>query len=116
MKCRCIDKNCKTVADEVEVIERYEAILGEGDMKKKQTEQSAKDSLVDTMVTGEVTSNFHGANSMENVLQQMQQRLERIESNMNRKAPTVPPMEEGRRRIDDVSCVDLRSTSCDTAL
>ena len=44
MKCRCIDKNCKTVADTVEVIERYKAILGEGDTKKKQTEQSAKDS------------------------------------------------------------------------
>ena len=59
MKCRCIDKNCKTVADAVEVIERYEAILGKVIQRRSRPlEQSAKDSLVDTMVIGEVTSNF----------------------------------------------------------
>ena len=37
MKCRCIDRDCKTVADAIEVIERYEAILGEPTDKKKGT-------------------------------------------------------------------------------
>lgn len=30
MKCRCINKDCQNIADAVEVIERYEAVLGEG--------------------------------------------------------------------------------------
>ncbi|CAC5399328.1 unnamed protein product [Mytilus coruscus] len=34
MKCRCIDKECQTIADAVDVIERYESILGDGDKKK----------------------------------------------------------------------------------
>lgn len=35
MKCRCIDKECTTVSDAIEVIERYEAILGDSQDKKK---------------------------------------------------------------------------------
>lgn len=34
MKCRCIDKDFKTIADALDVIERYEAILGEGGKKR----------------------------------------------------------------------------------
>ena len=29
MKCRCIDKDCLTVAEAVDVIERYESIVGD---------------------------------------------------------------------------------------
>lgn len=35
MKCRCIDRDCRTVESAVQVVERYEAILGEGNEKKK---------------------------------------------------------------------------------
>ena len=34
MKCRCIDRDCRTVESAVQVVERYEAILGEGTDKK----------------------------------------------------------------------------------
>ena len=34
MKCRCIDKDCQTMADAVEVIERYEAVLEDGEKRK----------------------------------------------------------------------------------
>jgi hypothetical protein len=34
MKCRCIDKECQTILEAVDVIERYELIVGEGDRKK----------------------------------------------------------------------------------
>lgn len=37
MKCRCIDRDCRTVESAVQVVERYEAILGEGNEKKKST-------------------------------------------------------------------------------
>ncbi|VDH90169.1 Hypothetical predicted protein [Mytilus galloprovincialis] len=35
MKCRCVDRECKTVADAVDIIERYEALLGESSDKRK---------------------------------------------------------------------------------
>ena len=35
MKCRCIDKECTTVSHAVEIIERYEAVMGEPQEKKK---------------------------------------------------------------------------------
>ena len=35
MKCRCIDRDCRTVESAVQIVERYEAILGEGTDKKK---------------------------------------------------------------------------------
>lgn len=35
MKCRCIDKDCRTVAEAVDVIERYESIIGDGVEKRK---------------------------------------------------------------------------------
>lgn len=34
MKCRCIDKECNTVAEAIDVIERYESIMGDGDKRK----------------------------------------------------------------------------------
>lgn len=37
MKCRCIDRDCQSISDAVDVIERYEAILCEHFDKKKQT-------------------------------------------------------------------------------
>ena len=35
MKCRCIDHDCQSVQQAVEVIERYEAILGEATQERK---------------------------------------------------------------------------------
>ena len=35
MKCRCIDRNCSTVAQAVDIIERYESILGDGADKRR---------------------------------------------------------------------------------
>ena len=35
MKCRSIDRDCRTVESAVQVVERYEAILGESTEKEK---------------------------------------------------------------------------------
>ena len=35
MKCRCVDHDCQSVQQAVEVIERYEAILGEAGQDRK---------------------------------------------------------------------------------
>ena len=42
MKCRCIEKHCQTVFDAADVIDRYEAILGENTDWKKQHVRAAK--------------------------------------------------------------------------
>ena len=35
MKCHCIDRDCRTVAEAVDIIERYEAIMGDYSDRKK---------------------------------------------------------------------------------
>ena len=35
MKCRCIDKECHSVTEAVDLIERYEALLGESSDRKR---------------------------------------------------------------------------------
>lgn len=43
MKCRCIDRNCSTIAQAVDIIERYESILGDGTEKKRAVRMVAAD-------------------------------------------------------------------------
>ena len=42
MKCRCIDRDCRTVESAVQIVERYDAILGEGTDKKKSNVPAVK--------------------------------------------------------------------------
>ena len=42
MKCRYIDRDCRTVESAVQIVERYEAILGEGTNKKKSNVRAVK--------------------------------------------------------------------------
>lgn len=85
MKCRCIDRDCQSISDAVDVIERYEAILGENYDKKKQNARAVSSS-------SDTKSNFPGNNpSTQNlkaqkeesdtskVLQDISSRLERLE-------------------------------------
>ncbi len=37
MKCRCIDRDCTTIATAVQIIERYEALLGDSTDRKRTT-------------------------------------------------------------------------------
>ena len=68
MKCRCIDNECQTIAEAVDVIERYESIVGKGD-KKKYSIRSAgsKD-------TERPSKNYHDN------LQELRDRIEKLES------------------------------------
>ena len=43
MKCRCIDRGCRTIESAVEIVERYGAILGEGTEKKKNIVRATND-------------------------------------------------------------------------
>ncbi|MES9884510.1 MAG: hypothetical protein ABW185_27000 [Sedimenticola sp.] len=43
MKCRCLDRDCGSIASAVQIIERYEALLGDGSDKKRMTVRAIDD-------------------------------------------------------------------------
>ncbi|CAC5426210.1 Transposon Ty3-I Gag-Pol polyprotein [Mytilus coruscus] len=69
MKCRCIDKECQTIADAVDVIERYESILGDGD-KKKSTIRAVESKDIE----GHMSEKYYQSN-----LQALQDRIAKLE-------------------------------------
>ena len=70
MKCRCIDRNCTTIAQAVDIIERYEAVLGEtgGDKRKAARMVASKNSEDD---------------DLKKTLLQISDRLETLETQMS---------------------------------
>ena len=89
MKCRCIDRDCRTVEDAVQVVERYESILGEGNEKKKSSirainnpgDSNQSQSIHYPSLNNKSQSNnkSHPSNTTEIVLKQV---LERLEKNL----------------------------------
>ena len=83
MKCRCIDKNCNSVAEAVEVIERYESIMGDGDKKKVNVrsvdskDNKQKGQNID-VPSGTNQSDQH---TVEGMLQTILTRIEKLEGN-----------------------------------
>ena len=84
MKCRCIDRNCTTVAQAVDIVERYEAVLGDtGDRRK----------------TTRMVSSSHEEGIAE-ALTKLNARLENLETQLNRRPPFIrrgPPQYQGPR-------------------
>ena len=68
MKSRCIDKECQTIAEAVDVIERYESIVGDRD-RKKSTIRSV----------GSKNTERPSKNYQDN-LQELRHRIEQLES------------------------------------
>ena len=67
MKCRCIDSKCENVYQAVDIIERYEAILGDHSQELKKSNIRAIDtSGIDTTIS--------------NLFQKLDSRLEKMES------------------------------------
>ena len=70
MKCRCIDKECKTVAEAVEVVQRYESLLGDEVTKKKSSVR---------LTNGSSFSDSKIIDSVQETLKQVVDRLDRLE-------------------------------------
>ena len=89
MKCRCIDRDCRTVEDAVQVVERYESILGEGNEKKKSSirainnpaDSNPSQSIHYPHLNNKSQSNnkSYPSNTTEIVLKQVLERLEKLE-------------------------------------
>ena len=59
MKCRCRD--CRTVESVIQIVERYEAILGE-DTDKKRSNVRALNSITDSDPSNTKTHRYHNNN------------------------------------------------------
>ncbi|MEW8546196.1 MAG: hypothetical protein AB2693_21975 [Candidatus Thiodiazotropha sp.] len=71
MKCRCIDHDCKSVQQAVEVIERYEAILGEAAQERKKTNVRNMDQTPQPQ---------NSDPNISSILKKLDSRLEKLES------------------------------------
>lgn len=83
MKCRCIDKDCQTIVDAVEVIERYEAVLGEGEKRKQAVRAIGDDKDVKRSNSGGSADTIQP--ELTDTLKQILTRLERLESGQTAK-------------------------------
>lgn len=90
MKCRCIDRDCRTIESAVQIVERYEAILGEGTEKKKNSVR-AINNIADSGPSNSRSHHYRNSNKSrpndkpqasdptEVILKQILDRLEKLE-------------------------------------
>lgn len=83
MKCGCIYKDCQTIADAVEVIERYEAVLGEGEKRKQAVRAIGDDKDVKRNNSGGSAGTIQP--ELTDTLKQIMTTLERLESGQTAK-------------------------------
>ena len=96
MKCRCIDRDCRTVESAIQVVERYESILGDGGEKKRSNIRALNDFSNSSPSTDRPQPNRNkkpqfrdksqAQQSTEIMLKQVLDRLEKLESSTTTKA------------------------------
>ena len=85
MKCRCIDKDCQTVAEAVDVIERYESIIGDGADKRKLNVRAVEtDAKFKRSNDEKPSESYSGDNDMDSTIKKLITRLDRIENDGTR--------------------------------
>ena len=75
MKCRCLDRDCRTVAEAVDIIEGYEAIMGDYSDCKKSNMRTIDSS---PLRKAESQSKLN----LESTLERIEARLDRLEKQM----------------------------------
>ena len=73
MKCRCMDHDCQSIHQAVEVIERYEAILGEAGQDRKKISFKS-------LETDYKTEDQNNETSVAGILRKLDSRLDKLES------------------------------------
>lgn len=85
MTCRCIDKDCRTVAEGVDVIERYESIIGDGVEKRKANVRAIdSDTYPKPLAESKPYRSDQNSAELNHSLQQVITRLNRLESRYHR--------------------------------
>lgn len=74
MKCRCIDKECHSVTAAVDLIERYEALLGESSDRKRGNVKQVMETKSPLLAEN---NNDHSANGV--LIRQLFDRIEKLE-------------------------------------
>ncbi|MEW8545924.1 MAG: hypothetical protein AB2693_20575 [Candidatus Thiodiazotropha sp.] len=83
MKCRCIDRDCRTVAEAVDVIERYEAIMGDNSDRKRSNMRTIDSSPFNKNASQQKST-------LETALERIEARLDRLEKQTQLQQQTVP--------------------------
>lgn len=86
MKCRCIDRDCRTVAEAVDVIERYEAIMGDNSDRKRSNMRTIDSSPLNKVES----SRLQQKPTLETALERIEARLDRLERQNQFQQQTVP--------------------------
>ncbi|CAG2255154.1 unnamed protein product [Mytilus edulis] len=81
MKCRCIDKDCRSVTEAVDLIERYEALLGDPNDRKRGNIRQVSDTK--TYLNTQDTDIPVQSKENESILQQLINRIDRLEHGSN---------------------------------
>lgn len=112
MRCRIMDRDCKTISEAVEVVERYEELLGES---HSSTNGRYKGNVRQAQVTNPgneyIRSNYKQSspinqNDLERTLKSIQYRLDRIERNRQ------PKSQDGPRKCFICQSTDHLYRSC----
>ena len=93
MKCRCIDKDCQTIADAVEVIERDEAVLGDSEKRKQPVRAIGEEKDVRKSQSGASAAQTEVTDALKQILV----RLEKLESGR-------PGKFNGRQNFNNREC------------
>ena len=91
MKCRCMDHDCQSIHQAVEVIERYEAILGEAGQDRKKIS-------LRSLETDYKTEDQNNEPSVAGILRKLDSRLEKLESLSHAQQITAREIIENQRR------------------
>lgn len=77
VKCRCMDRDCQTVSEAVDVIERYERILGDQTLKKPSVRTVTVETAPKTIIS-----------EVQKMFKELCERIEKLEKNVSNKAVT----------------------------
>ena len=105
MKCRCIDKDCRTVAEAVDVIERYEAIMGDNSDRKRSNMRTIDSSPLNKAAS----QHSQQQSTLETALERIEARLDRLERQTQLQQQTVPKQSVNAQRPAKRTCFTCNS-------
>ncbi|MCG7866921.1 MAG: hypothetical protein JAY74_11180 [Candidatus Thiodiazotropha taylori] len=105
MKCRCIDRDCRTVAEAVDVIERYEAIMGDNSDRKRSNMRTIDSSPLNKAES----QRLQKKPTIETALERIEARLDRLERQNQFQQQTVPKQGVNAQKPTKRTCFTCNS-------
>ena len=87
MRCRLMDRNCKTISEAVEVVERYEEVLGRAGLGTNMTQIRGVTNASTTVRQRDSASTPSNVDDLSGAIRRIEQRLEKLESFHKTRSP-----------------------------